>query len=176
MIGVMPRTLRPGQRSELYVVDVGSLASRLVFSSAELLFEAPNWTPAGDLVVNGDGRLFRVDDGLHEIELGGVPPINNDHVVSPDGSTVYVSADDGHLYAVPLPHTLGQEAAATVTAVGPGVTEFKVGDRVGSAAVNGAYAEEAIAPVANTVRVPAAVSAQEVGGGEWSTQSTNAIN
>lgn len=64
------------------------------------------------------------------------------------------------LYAVPLPHTLGQEAAGTVTAVGAGVTEFEVGDRVGSAAVNGAYAEEAIAPAANTVRVPAGVSAQ----------------
>jgi Tol biopolymer transport system component len=31
-----------------------------------------------------------------------VPAINNDHVVSPDGTTVYVSADDGHLYAVPM--------------------------------------------------------------------------
>ncbi|MCX6951183.1 MAG: alcohol dehydrogenase catalytic domain-containing protein, partial [Verrucomicrobia bacterium] len=33
------------------------------------------------------------------------------------------------LYAVKLPHTLGMEAAGVVTAVGPGVTEFKVGDR-----------------------------------------------
>lgn len=63
------------------------------------------------------------------------------------------------LYPVPLPHTLGQEAAGTVTAVGAGVTEFSVGDRVASAAVNGAYAEEAIAPLANTVKVPAGVSA-----------------
>ncbi|GAA1593734.1 PD40 domain-containing protein [Kribbella sancticallisti] len=70
------------------------------------MFEAPNWSPDGDwLVVNGDGRLFRIPlaDGteLEEIDLGGVPAINNDHVLSPDGSTVYVSADDGHLYAVP---------------------------------------------------------------------------
>jgi TolB protein len=98
----MPRTLRPGQRSELYVVDVESGDRRLVFSSTEMLFEAPNWTPDSLLIVNGDGRLFRVDDGLAEIELGGVPAINNDHVVSPDGTTVYVSADDGHLYAVPM--------------------------------------------------------------------------
>ena len=33
------------------------------------------------------------------------------------------------LYAVPLPHTLGLEAAGVVTAVGAGVTEFFVGDR-----------------------------------------------
>ena len=98
----MPRTLRPGQRSELYVVDVASGERRLVFSSSTVLFEAPNWTPGGDLIVNGDGRLFRVGDGLEEIELGGVPAINNDHVVSPHGTTVYVSAEDGHLYAVSL--------------------------------------------------------------------------
>ncbi|MFB6726159.1 TolB family protein [Kribbella sp. NPDC056345] len=98
----MPRTLRPGQRSELYTVDVRTGEHQLVFTSDETLFEAPNWTPHGNLIVNGDGKLFRVDNGLIEIELDGVPDINNDHVVSPDGTTVYVSADDGHLYAVPL--------------------------------------------------------------------------
>jgi TolB protein len=98
----MPRSLRPGQRSELYVVDVATNTHRLVFTSDEVLFEAPNWLPDGTLVVNGNGLLFRVGDTLEEIELGGVPPINNDHVVSPDGRTVYVSANDGHVYAVPI--------------------------------------------------------------------------
>lgn len=64
------------------------------------------------------------------------------------------------LYPVPLPHTLGGEAAGVVTAVGPGVTDFKAGDRVASAAVNGAYAIEAIAPATQTVRVPDGVSSQ----------------
>jgi Tol biopolymer transport system component len=86
----------------LYVVDVTSGEHRLVFASSDILFEAPNWTPDDVLIVNGNGRLFRVTDSLEEIELGGVPDINNDHVVSPDGRTVYVSAADGHLYAVPL--------------------------------------------------------------------------
>jgi TolB protein len=101
-----PRTLRPHQRADLHVVDVSTGHIRLVHSSSELLFEAPNWTPDGRwLVVNGDGLLFRipVEGGeLEEVPLGGIPAINNDHVVSPDGSTVYVSADDGHLYAVPF--------------------------------------------------------------------------
>lgn len=99
----MPRTLRPGQRSELYVVDVRTGDRRLVLSSSTVLFEAPNWSADGRLLVNGDGRLFSATpDGLTEIDLGGVPPINNDHVLSPEGTTIFVSADDGHLYAVPL--------------------------------------------------------------------------
>jgi NADPH:quinone reductase len=61
------------------------------------------------------------------------------------------------LYPVTLPHTLGQEAAGVVTAVGDGVSEFQIGDRVASAAAIGAYALEAVAPAAQTVKVPAAV-------------------
>ncbi len=102
----MPRTFSPGQRAELYVYDVATGEARLRLTSDELLFEAPNWTPDGrHLVVNGDGRLFRigVDDGdLVEIPMPGVAPINNDHVMSPDGATAYVSSDDGHIYAVPF--------------------------------------------------------------------------
>ncbi|WP_344176377.1 biopolymer transporter Tol [Kribbella lupini] len=85
-------------------MDVRTGVSRLVFASEEVLVEAPNWSPDGKwLILNGDGVLFRLPVAggeLEEIPLGGVPAINNDHVVSPDGATVYVSAEDGHLYAV----------------------------------------------------------------------------
>ncbi len=89
------------------VVAVDSGERRLVHESSTLLFEAPNWTCDGEwLVINGDGLLFRTrSDGSGEpeqIDLGTVPAINNDHVIAPDGSTVYVSAEDGHLYAIPL--------------------------------------------------------------------------
>ena len=100
------RTLRPHQRADLYVVDVVTGQSSLVASSSTLLFEAPNWTPDGkSLVVNGDGLLFSVQVGggdIVQVLIGDIPPINNDHVLSPDGTTVYVSADDGQLYAVPF--------------------------------------------------------------------------
>ena len=65
------------------------------------------------------------------------------------------------LYKVPLPFTLGQEAAGTVDAVGAGVTEVKVGDRVAYASVMGAYAEYAIVPAWRLVTVPQGVSAQQ---------------
>ena len=64
------------------------------------------------------------------------------------------------LYAVPLPHTLGQEAAGVVTAVGAGATEFHLGDRVATAAASGTYAAETCAPVAQLVPVPAGVTSQ----------------
>jgi NADPH2:quinone reductase len=64
------------------------------------------------------------------------------------------------LYKVPLPHTLGGEAAGVVTALGAGVTDFKIGDRVASAAVNGAYAHEALALATQTVRIPNCVTSQ----------------
>ena len=50
------------------------------------------------------------------------------------------------LYKAPLPLTLGQEAAGTVAATGPGVSDVKVGARVAYAALQGAYAEYAVVP------------------------------
>src|SRR6266853_94672 len=49
-------------------------------------------------------------------------------------------------YRVSLPFTPGQEAAGVVTAVGPGVTDVTVGDRVAYTNVRGAYAEYALVP------------------------------
>lgn len=62
------------------------------------------------------------------------------------------------LYKVELPHTLGQEAAGVVTAVGAGVTEFRPGDRVATARASGAYAAETTVPAVLAVRVPDSVS------------------
>jgi len=47
------------------------------------------------------------------------------------------------VYRTPLPFTIGEEGAGTVAAVGQGVTEVKVGDRVAYGSVIGGYASTA---------------------------------
>ena len=64
------------------------------------------------------------------------------------------------LYPSELPHTLGAEAAGVVTAVGEGVADFRIGDRVASPRAVGGYAEETLAPASHTVLIPAGVSSQ----------------
>ena len=65
------------------------------------------------------------------------------------------------LYKVPLPFTLGQEAAGSVAAVGPGVNEPKVGDRVAYTSILGAYAEYAVVPAERVVVLPDGVSTKQ---------------
>ncbi len=50
------------------------------------------------------------------------------------------------MYKASLPLTLGLEGGGTVTAVGPNVTEVKVGDKVAYTGVPGAYAQYAAVP------------------------------
>jgi NADPH2:quinone reductase len=58
------------------------------------------------------------------------------------------------LYKADLPFTPGMEAAGVVEAVGPDVTEVKPGDRVAYAMARGSYAEYAVLPSWQLVKVP----------------------
>ena len=60
------------------------------------------------------------------------------------------------LYPAPggLPMIPGNEGAGTVTAVGPGVSEFKVGDRVAYGTTPGGYAVERNIPAERIVKLP----------------------
>ncbi len=100
------RVLRAGQWCQVWIADVARGSIALCWESDSVLLEAPNWTADGrELVLNGDGGLWRLDlasGGLRRTPLRGVPPLNNDHVPHPDGTTVLVSAQDGHVYRAPL--------------------------------------------------------------------------
>lgn len=101
------RTLRAGQRSEVWVANVAERSVRLVHTTDSLLLEAPNWAPDGrGLLLNGDGLLWRLDleptVHLKQVVIDGLPPINNDHVVDAERGLLYLSANDGHIYVAPI--------------------------------------------------------------------------
>ncbi len=65
------------------------------------------------------------------------------------------------LYKNPLPLALGLEGAGTVQALGPGITELQVGDRVAWASVPGSFGTDVLAPADRLVPVPERVSARD---------------
>jgi NADPH2:quinone reductase len=65
------------------------------------------------------------------------------------------------LYKTTLPFTPGSEGAGIVVAVGPGVTDVAVGDRVASQDFRGAYAELALARSDRLVVLPEGLSARD---------------
>ena len=64
------------------------------------------------------------------------------------------------LYPGALPFTPGMEGAGVVEAVGPGVYEVEVGDRVAYAMERGSYAERAVVPAWKLVRLPESLDAE----------------
>jgi NADPH2:quinone reductase len=64
----------------------------------------------------------------------------------------------GAYKAATMPFTVGVEGAGSVTAVGEGVKDVKVGDRVAYTGVPGSYAEVAAVPADRLVRLPDAVT------------------
>jgi NADPH:quinone reductase len=61
------------------------------------------------------------------------------------------------IYPVQLPFYPGSEGAGRVVAVGDGVADFAVGDRVAWAAGSGGYAEQAVVSAESAVKIPAGV-------------------
>jgi Tol biopolymer transport system component len=102
-------------RSIIETYEVGTGKVREVMAVAGRI-EAPNWAPSGDwLLVNGDGRLFRVPLAQPElVPLDSGPAIrcNNDHGLTPDGSTIILSS-----------HHEGEGSQVFVMPVGGGAVE-----------------------------------------------------
>ena len=100
------RTLLEGQVARLITVAADGTGETLLLEADEVI-EAPNWTPDGQhLVFNAGGELWRIPaDGsgpCEKIDTAAIRNLNNDHVLSPDGQTIYGSDNDGHIYAFPI--------------------------------------------------------------------------
>src|SRR5262245_55712432 len=67
------------------------------------------------------------------------------------------------LYQAPngLPFVAGNEGAGEIIALGPGVTELKVGDRVGYTSLLGSYAAERLMPADRVVPLPPSISYEQ---------------
>jgi NADPH2:quinone reductase len=66
--------------------------------------------------------------------------------------------------AASMPFVAGNEGAGDVVAVGPGVTDIKVGDRVAYVAALGGYSAERLLPADRAVKLPDAISYQQAAG------------
>lgn len=91
--------------SQLVTIGFDGGDKRTIYQTNDRI-EAPNWSADGKwLVFNSKGALLRIPaDGSAKPEIiptGTVANINNDHVLSPDGKTIYLSAG-GRLYAAPF--------------------------------------------------------------------------
>ena len=103
-----PRVLAAGQRSQIWIGGPRwppLSSSRRPTASCS---KPPTGPSTGkSLVLNGDGGLWTLsltspDAGPDRVDLGQLPDLNNDHVLSPDGEHVYLSAMDTHIYRAPL--------------------------------------------------------------------------
>lgn len=95
-------------RSSLEIYDLASSTTRVVLQSDRHI-EAPNWDPSGtSLLVNAEGRLFRVPldaPALQPVETGPATRCNNDHGISPDGRQIVLSShhegEGSRIYLLP---------------------------------------------------------------------------
>lgn len=85
---------RSGDKSYLKIYDIETGETKLL-KEFDCVIEAPNWSSDGKfLTYNSNGRIYR-----YELESGAITEVpsyyvdncNNDHVLSPDGTGLYVS-------------------------------------------------------------------------------------
>ncbi len=95
-------------KSHLALWDVAEGRARTILT-VDHRIEAPNWHPSGRyLMVNADGRLFRVPldaPRLEPFETGIEGRCNNDHGFSPDGKTLAFSCHRGQgaeMFVIPV--------------------------------------------------------------------------
>jgi TolB protein len=96
--------------STLETVPLASKDRRVVWTTTDLI-EAPNWSRDGlSLIFNSKGRLFRIPVAGGEpqpIDTGLATRCNNDHGISPDGTTLVISDQSqgerqSQIYTLPI--------------------------------------------------------------------------
>lgn len=100
-----------------------------------------------------------------EVEVGDPGPGQIRIKTSAAGLNYIDTYHRSGLYKLPLPLILGQEGAGSVTAVGAGVSDIKVGDRVAYASSPlGSYSEERLMQADRCVVLPQGITDQQAAG------------
>ncbi len=73
------------------------------------------------------------------------------------GGTDVTMRHGNYPYAPPIPFVPGYEVVGDVEALGPGVTDLRVGQRVAALLVHGGYAEKVVRPASDFIPVPSGV-------------------
>jgi NADPH2:quinone reductase len=112
-------------------------------------------TKAIRIHINGGPEVMKWED-VPTPEPGPGEALIKQHAVGLNYIDVYFRTG---LYKAPnMPLIIGQEGAGTVTAVGPGVSVVKPGDRVAYAGPIGGYATDRVLPAERLVKLPDLIS------------------
>lgn len=83
-------------KSQIELLNIETFNREILWSDS-CLIEAPNALSKHEFIVNGSGRMFRINTKTLEkklISTGFAKNCNNDHGVSPDGKTLIISSHD----------------------------------------------------------------------------------
>lgn len=122
----LPPRLRDGQSCVVHALDVRTAAVTDLFRTRDILLEAPNWLASDQVLLNGEGHLWRLAPDTARIvrveSRIGLPKANNDHVIAPDGGSVYLSGYDFHIHRLDL--RTGEHARITRDDAGRPIRHF----------------------------------------------------
>lgn len=109
-------------RSSVEIFDLDRGVSHVVWQGAEL-WESPHFTPDGQgLYLNSEGRIYHLPIGCapQVIETGFANRCNNDHGLSPDGRTLFITDkvefDRACIYGVPASGGVPKRISRTLSA------------------------------------------------------------
>lgn len=103
------QSAKPNLNSNLRVYDLATKSTKTIYS-AQGVFEAPNWSPDGKMILfNTGGDLFQLPAAggtPQQVDLQGLKKCNNDKGYSPDGKLIAFSssgqAKGSQVFTVPV--------------------------------------------------------------------------